>query len=296
MNKVKIFIKENNALVASLILLLILLICIFSLNNNETKGNEALYEINSELNPNIDLDENGNYAKYYKEKDFICSSLNEKIYLADSKSFISYDGSKYSYYLYNISKKYENEQNCLLIFQTDKKIIGYNHYVENGYLRKNGIVYSDLTYDKVENRQLVTIGKYIRHIERTEILKSNYDYIYFYQLTDLIGGSLSSSLFVCKQAIYENIEHEPKQALEVFEGHNIQKVFPHNVISETDVFTYGVKDKSCYDYVDRKCEYGFTINNDLKKYIDYIAFMNEHYIVFKDGSSYYYDLYSEMVN
>lgn len=297
MDRIKKFIKENTFLSISLVLLSTTMIIIAvayipDWNNGEKHKSNTSTKINSESKSNIELNETGNYAKYYKKKDFVCDALSERIYLANDSSFISSDGVKYKYYLYNVSKKYENEQNCLLVFESDKKIIGYYDIPGDGYYySNNGIVYSDLTYDKVENRQLVTIGKYVAHEQTVEKLKSKYDYIYYYRLTDLIGGNEGSSLLVCQQAIYKNIYSPYSTVLEVFEGYNIQKVFPYNVVSETEVFTYGIIDKDCYDYVDRKCTYGFMINEDLEKYVDSIAFINESYIVFKDGTVYLYERY-----
>lgn len=297
MDKIKKFIKENIFLAISLTLLFIILIVIAvsyipDWNNDEQHEGNTSPKINSELKSKTELNEVGKYAKYYREKDFVCDALSENIYLANDKSFISYDGENYKYFLYDISKKYNNEQNCLLVFKSNKKIIGYFDIPGDGYTyNPNGVVYSDLTYDKVENRQLVTIGKYVAHEQTVEKIKSKYDYIYYYRLTDLIGGNEGSSLLVCQQAIYKNIYSPSSTVLEVFEGYNIQKVFPYNVVSETEVFTYGIIDRDCYDYVDRKCIYGFMINEDLEKYVDSIAFINESYIVFKDGTVYFYERY-----
>ena len=299
MKKVISFIKENVFLSIStlLLILVIMLILIAYIPNWNIKTNDKINntsesgvknKADNQEETGINLSENGEFANYNKEKSFVCNALNEEIYLADPKSFISYDGSKYSYYLYNITKKYENEQNCLQVFKTDKKIIGYKDYWLHDGFGDIGVVYSDLTYDIVYNRQLVTIGKYVAHEKDVERIKRNYNYIYYYRLEDLIGGNVSSSLIVGKQAIYDGIFSEEHYVVDVFEGSDIKKVFPRNVINGESVFTYGVINKDCYEYVDRKCEYGFVVNDDLERYKDLIAFMNESYIVFKDGTTYSY--------
>ncbi len=69
----------------------------------------------------------------------------------------------------------------------------------------------------------------------------------------------------------------------------IEKIFNDVIITNKNVYFYGVTDYSCNEYINKPCSEGFKVNKDLTSRLSDIAFMNDLYIVFTDGRTYLYN-------
>ena len=250
-------------------------------NNGENKDYD--YD-SSEL-----IEANGELGLYNADvKHFVCDALNEKIMFGNGSSLVTYDGEYYGIYDYNVTKKYNNEQNCRLFLKTKKQIIGFDKYTSS-------IIYSDFTYDSFYvmygEKDYKEVGKLMYHEDTANRLKSKYRTKYIYQNMDLIGGNFSDDLFVDDKKIYHGVLSEDVKSY-TFDDNTIDKVFPYNVVTSNGVYTYVITDTSCYDYVYGVCRHGFVLNHDLDRVKKLIAFMDKDYIVLKDGTIYGYYLYN----
>lgn len=158
-----------------------------------------------------------------KRNNFVCEALQYYIYYANADIFVAFDGSNYYLYSYNIQKKYSNEQNCLQIHKTNKKIIEYDKislgHMINGtiYVNKtyNRIIYDDLKYDKVEDGKIVKNdeSKYIMHESFISMVKEKCNQKYIIEKIELIGGHDDNILYVVDNTIQNYKCYEPEKSI-----------------------------------------------------------------------------------
>lgn len=293
---------------------LILIILLLTGCGDETVNNNDSQSSNNKLLRKVsvsNLESTGITSKYYKSESTSCPGFEHDIIYSDDKYFVSNEKGIYKKYEYNLNMKYSNGTNCKLVYEYPKKVL---------YIARRGshkcfwygvhdvfTIFSDYSYIPFDVK---------KYDDSTDILDISYtcdsDWAYPYTIKNpfrpLYGVQYKDyndgGIFKTHSSIsYLVIEEDRIYNAHGIIGHvnfnrnmvyldfkdvdeKIEKALDGIVFTNKAVYMPGIVDYSCYEYADRICKNGYKKNEELSKLMDDIVFINESYVVFKDGTTY----------
>lgn len=328
MKKISAFIKEHKLLTIALFMMILLVVVAIVINGSVDKSKGKEQDVFDRLNSMSSMDSNetkqisleGENAIYTKIKDVKCEALKNAV-VAYDEFFIAYDEETMKsnkVYRYNLQLLFENEENCILDHTSDdknfKSLLGF----KTDYSLNRDIMVTTSEMSKIPTRYYGNDPQLpVYYFERTSTSSTNH-YIPYYTIDSFSQYRLNNEIELIKNpdiiyqvanakaVIKDNIMYKVRLEQDYITIYDLQltedivfkpqesdeiilKVFTDAVITNKRVYVYGISDDSCLNYVDRECEKGFVINEDLTKRIDDIAIINSAGIVFKDGSAYLYE-------
>ncbi len=250
--------------------------------------------------------------------------MNSSI-VAYKNFFISKNSDKYDIYEYNFEDKYDNNQNCKIVAEGTNydSLIAHpsNDVVVIAVSSKEEIeVFDNVTAEKkyyygMKILNLTEPGDNIGLIKRYDKIQEDEDIIYdnddeydvadnddtklglansIYMLHDsyVLVSNLTLSytgLFLDDEDTYSLLQTSSIIDVDASLYEYVKKNFNNSIITNKKVYSF----KSyCayYDYLGEEiCQDKFIVNEDLTPSITEISFINDSYIVFKDGTTYMYN-------
>lgn len=267
--------------------------------------------------------ETGESAKYFKGKNIKCDVLKDVSILYKNYFWVENNG-KYDLYEYNLLKKYDNDQNCNLIEENtsyssllgcpkDKSLVtavsftntrSFNYYIggnpisvytytflgnenNNNYYYEYKYFFAISKYTKESNDRIHQFNEYSNIVESTvPIYMVNDKYA---SLDENKQNLISVYLKSLGSRVYEATSEDEILFSVQDDDEYIEKIFNDVIITNKNVYFYGITDYSCNEYINKSCSEGFKVNRDLTSRVSDIAFMNDLYIVFTDGRTYLYN-------
>lgn len=303
------YIKNNIFLSVSISLLIVVLIImiISYLPNKSIKGNnsdklnieEQEMDVFDKISEMLNKSENteiksaqGESAMYYSNKKILCPKMEYSI-LSNDEIFITYENNIYNVYKYDMNLKFSNELNCIFINSIDKKPIGLaeytNLYVNGKPKFGNYIIYEDLYYAEVYNNTINNHNSKDSISVHKNITDYNPDF-----LIGIYQSHFNERFMIYKHNIYNMYVHYYDNHFELIssipEDERVIKVNGLTLVTNKAIYNYGIVDYSCYEYADKECKNGFKKNVDLTKRYDDIMFVNDSYVIFRNGNTYFYEV------
>jgi len=310
MNKIKLFIKKNLFLSISIFMLIVVLVIIAiayipkDKTNNDIK--DKTMDIFDELDKKV-LESNdssiksikGKSAIYYNSKKVMCPSLEHSV-LSNDEIFISLKDNSYNVYKYNMNLKYSNELNCVHISSLDKKPIGITNYTNNysstnTAILGNYIIYKDLKYGEIKNDTIKNSIASDSISAHSKLKEYEPDFLIGIYQTRENERFMISNNEIYDMYVYYNYNHF-ELVTTLAEDETVLKVNGYTLITNKAIYNYGIVDYSCYEYADKECINGFKKNEDLTARYDDIMFVNDSYVIFKNGNTYLYELSENTIN
>lgn len=246
------------------------------------------------------LSANGKNARYIKMKDTYCPAF-ENVFIAYEGIMVANVDGQYATYEYTLDKKYSDETNCKLKYKMKKNPIQITDaiatYKDSRLLMATYVVYEDKSYSIINdpnNYEFKTIYEVIDGIETSKPLKhvivewkNSLDY---YIACQGVSSSINDScLTIRKQKVSRSSTGDV--LLELADDEEVLTYYDGVIVTNKAIYTKGIVDYSCRDYIDKECKEGYVENTDFTNRYDDIMFLNSRFVVFKDGSTYQYSLH-----
>lgn len=313
---IKIESKRDKVILSSILLVLVLSIIFgFIIYNEVTK------DVFDKLNKKSVTTLEGSSGKYTKLNDSVCSAFKNVIAVYD-KYFLTWDNENgtraYEYDLVNII---DNNQNCKFIKKiSDEReqaiislpsIIQYDYrkavYVTLPYKSNNTIEYyiggppisfyemisltENVSSSKMAFYTFDSLEEYSKtHNERK--LKTYAGPVYQMAGTTVVKGDKNRYYKVeVRKDWHSFITEVTDEVIFIPKEETVEIIADKAIVTSDNVYIYANKDPLCHNYVNANCEKKFIINEDLTRRINEIVFIDNSYVVFKDGSTYLYENY-----
>lgn len=233
----------------------------------------------------------GNEAKYFLVNDRVeCEEL-ERARSSYASYFITNDNKLY---YYNFEKPFiSNQKNCINAFETVENTVANSEYsciISNA----NSLITFKNEISVLSNCNSMGFTSinslYQNNISGGAYILSPIDRpIYqFNKFKAILEGKTiyDSTIHFNYNRLYFAKKNEP--IFSVNDDEEIIKILGNNIITDKNIYKYGITNYDCFEYADGVCEEGFKINEDLTKRIDDIIFIDDLYIVFRNGTTYMY--------